>query len=83
MTTSPPQAVLLLCDIDDLTALVLTASLASAVRHAECAAVGALYDAGCFELPGRRTSLIASLTRYFSFWDCHVDTSIITAVLSS
>ena len=62
MTTSPPQAVLLLCDIDDLTALVLTASLASAVGHAECAAVGALYDAGSFKLPSGRTSLVTSLS---------------------
>ena len=72
----PPQAFLLaLLNIDDRTALVLTAVLASTVRHAELAAVGALDDSGSGELPGRRTSLVTSLSRYFSFWDCHVDTS--------
>ena len=62
-------------NIDDRTALVLAASLARTMRHAESAAVGALNDAGGRELPGGRTSLITSLTRYLSFRDCHVDTS--------
>ena len=74
--TFPPQAFLLaLFNSDDGTTLVLTAGLTSAMRHAESAAVGALYDIGCGELPYGRTSLITSLSRYFSFWDCHVDTS--------
>ena len=46
---------------DDRAALVLSASLASAVGHAECAAVGTLDDAGSFELPSGRTSLVTSL----------------------
>jgi hypothetical protein len=62
VTASPPQAVLLaLINIDDYAALVLSASLANAVGHAECAAVGALDDAGSFELPSGRTSLVTSL----------------------
>ena len=73
--TFPPQASLVLLNIDDCTALVLTASLAGAVRHAESAAVGALYYAGSGELPHGRPSLVTSLSGYFSFWDCHVDTS--------
>ena len=73
--TFPPQASLVLLNIDDCTALVLTANLAGAVRHAESAAVGALYYAGSGELPHGRPSLVTSLSGYFSFWDCHVDTS--------
>ena len=73
---SPPQASLLaLLNSDDCTAIVLTAGLASTMRHAESAAVGALYHIGSGELPNGRTSLITSLSGYFSFWDCHVDTS--------
>ena len=69
------KLLLVLLNIDDDTALVLTASLASTMGHAESTAVGALYDAGSGELPHGRTSLITSLSGYFSFWDCHVDTS--------
>ena len=69
------KLLLVLLNIDDYTALVLTASLASTMGHAESTAVGALYDAGSGELPHGRTSLITSLSGYFSFWDCHVDTS--------
>ena len=69
------KLLLVLLNIDDYTALVLTASLAGAVRHAESAAVGALYYAGSGELPHGRPSLVTSLSGYFSFWDCHVDTS--------
>ncbi len=40
--TSPPKAFLLaLLNIDNLTAMVLSAGLAYAMRHAECTAVGA------------------------------------------
>jgi len=53
---------LALLNIDDLTALVLTASLASTMGHAECAAIGALDYAGSFQLPSRRTSLVTSLS---------------------
>jgi hypothetical protein len=61
--SSPPKAFLLaLLNADDLTAVVLTASLADTVRHAERATVGALHDAGSTELPGRRTSLVTSLS---------------------
>ena len=64
-----------LLNLDDRTALVLTAGLADAMGHAEFAAVGALDEIGSGELPDGRTSLVTSLTRYFSFRDCHVDTS--------
>ena len=69
------KLLLVLLNIDDDTALVLTAGLACTVGHAESTAVGALYNAGSGELPHGRTSLITSLSGYFSFWDCHVDTS--------
>lgn len=69
------KLLLVLLNIDDDTALILTASLASTMGHAESTAVGALYDAGSGELPHGRPSLITSLSGYFSFWDCHVDTS--------
>ena len=49
-------------NVYDLAAIVLTAGLASTMGHAECAAVGALYDAGDSELPCGRTSLITSLS---------------------
>ena len=74
--SSPPQAFLLaFLNIDDHATLVLTAGLAGAVRHAECAAVGALDYAGSGELPVGRTSLIASCSGCFSLRYCHVDTS--------
>ena len=74
--SSPPKAFLLaLLDADDLTAIVLSTSLASTMGHTECAAVGALDDCGSIQLPDGRTSLVTSLTRYFSLRDCHVDTS--------
>jgi len=74
--TFPPLAALLaLFNSDDCPALVLTASLAGAMGHAESTAVGALDDIGSGELPNGRTPLVTSLSRYFSFWDCHVDTS--------
>ena len=74
--TFPPQAALLaLFNSDDCPALVLTASLAGTMGHAESTAVGALDDIGSGELPNGRTPLVTSLSRYFSFWDCHVDTS--------
>jgi len=58
-----PQAFLLaFLNLDDCTALVLTASLAGAMRHAEGSAVGALDDAGGLELPSGRTSLVTSLS---------------------
>ena len=69
------SCLLALLNVDDHAARVLSASAASAVRHAKRAAVGACDNAGCGELPGGRTSLIASLSRNLSFWDCHVDTS--------
>ena len=69
------KVLLAFLNIDDRTALVLSAGLARMMGHAERAAVGALYDAGGRELPGGRTSHVTSLTRYFSFRDCHVDTS--------
>ena len=47
---------------DDCPTLVLTAGLTSAMRHAESAAVGALYDIGSGELPYGRTSLVTSLS---------------------
>ena len=60
-------------------AVALTAAAAAAqVREVELKllpAVGALDDAGGRELPGGRTSLVASLARYLSLRDCHVDTS--------
>lgn len=74
--TFPPLAALLaLFNSDDCPALVLTASLADTMGHAESTAVGALDDIGSGELPNGRTPLVTSLSRYFSFWDCHVDTS--------
>ena len=61
--SSPPKAFLLaLFNVYDLTAIVLTAGLASTMGHTECAAAGALYDAGDSELPCGRTSLITSLS---------------------
>ena len=61
--TFPPQAFLLaLFNSADGTTLVLTAGLTSAMRHAESAAVGALYDIGSGELPYGRTSLVTSLS---------------------
>ena len=63
LLTFPPQAFLLaLFNSDDGTTLVLTAGLTSAMRHAESAAVGALYDIGSGELPYGRTSLVTSLS---------------------
>jgi hypothetical protein len=62
-------------DLDDFTAIVLSAFRAGAVRHTECSAVGALYKRGGSELPGGRPSLVTSLSGYFSFWDRHIDTS--------
>ena len=53
----------------------LTASGADAVGHLVFAAAGALYNIGSFQLPVSRTSLVSSLTRYFTFRDSHCDTS--------
>jgi hypothetical protein len=53
---------LALLNSDDGTAIILTAGLASTMRHAESAAVGALYHIGSGELPNGRTSLITSLS---------------------
>ena len=64
-----------LVDIEDNTAVVLAASLACAVRHFVFAAAGALDEAGLFQFPHGRTSLVSSLTRYFTFRDSHCDTS--------
>ena len=73
----PPHKYLLaLFYVDDRTAFILSASRASAVRHNQFAAVGACYQLGSGELPNGRAPLITSLSRDFSFWDCHVvDTS--------
>ena len=61
--SSPPKAFLLaFFNVYDLAAIVLTAGLASTMGHTECAAAGALYDAGDSELPCGRTSLITSLS---------------------
>ena len=70
------EILLALFYVDDRTAVILSASRASAVRHNQFAAVGACYQLGSGELPNGRAPLITSLSRDFSFWDCHiVDTS--------
>ena len=73
---SSSKILLALFYVDDRTAVILSASRASAVRHNQFAAVGACYQLGSGELPNGRAPLITSLSRDFSFWDCHVvDTS--------
>jgi hypothetical protein len=73
---SPPQAFsLILFNVQDHAALVLSAVAASMMGQAELAAVGALDDAGGGELPVGRAPLITPLSGDFSFRDCHVDTS--------
>ena len=73
---SSSKILLALFYVDDRTAVILSASRASAVRHNQFAAVGACYQLGSGELPNGRAPLVTSLSRDFSFWDCHVvDTS--------
>jgi len=64
-----------LVDVEDDTAIVFAASFANAVRQFIFAAAGALYETGLLQLPSGRTSLVSSLTRYFTFRDSHRDTS--------
>ena len=61
----------------DLTAVIGTALLAHSVRQAQSAALRASDEARSFQLPVRRTSLIASCAGYFPLGDCHVDTYLI------
>lgn len=62
--------------INDSAAVILPTALAGTVGHAERPAVGASDHIGSNELPSGRTPLVTPLSGYFSFWDCHVDTSI-------
>jgi len=64
-----------LVDIEDNTAVILAASLAHTVRQLVFAAARALDQSGFLQLPSGRTSLVTSLTGYFTFRDSHYDTS--------
>ena len=61
----------------DLTAIVGTALRAHSVRQMQRTALGACHQTGSRQLPNGAASLIASLLRYFSLRDCHVDTSLV------
>ena len=81
--SAPLLSFLLLADLDNVASVVLAACLAGVVGQNKCAAVRALHNRGSRELPVGRASLVTSLSGYFSFRDCHVDTSSSVAVLSS
>ena len=64
-------------DLLDLTAIVGTAFRAHSVRQMQRTTLGACHQTGSRQLPNGAASLIASLLRYFSLRDCHVDTSLV------
>ena len=61
----------------DLTAIVVTASLASSVGLNGFAALGAHSYAGSGQLPVTATTLIATSLRHFTLRDSHGDTSLV------
>ena len=67
----------------DLTAIVVTASLASSVGSDGLAALGADGDAGSGQLPVGATALIATGRGHFTLRDSHGDTSLVKLLLTA
>ena len=74
---------LLSLGLNDLTALVGTASLASSVGSDGLAALGANCDAGSAQLPVGATALIAAGGRHFTLRNSHGDTSLVELLSNS
>ena len=66
----------------DLTAIVVTASLASSVGLNGFAALGTNGHAGSGQLPVTATALIATGLGYFTLRDSHGDTSLVNLLYS-
>ena len=66
-----PLVVLLSLNSQDLTAIVVAASLASSVGHDGLTALGAHSHAGSSQLPVGATALIAAGLGYFTLRDSH------------
>ena len=67
----------------DLTAIVVTASLASSVGLDGFAALGADGDIGSGQLPVTATTLIATGLRHFTLRDSHGDTSLVKLLFTA
>ena len=78
-----PHVVLLSLNSQDLTAIVVAASLASSVGHDGFTALGANCDAGSGQLPVGATALIAAGLGHFTLRDSHGDTSLVKLLLTA
>ena len=67
----------------DLTAFVVTASLASSVGHDGFAALGANAHAGSGQLPVGATALVAAGLGHFTLGDSHGDTSLVKLLFTA
>ena len=75
--------VLLSLNSQDLTAIVVAASLASSVGHYGLTALGANRNAGSRQLPVGATALIAAGLGHFTLRDSHGDTSLVKLLLTA
>ena len=78
-----PLVVLLSLNSQDLTAIVVAASLASSVGHDGFTALGANCNAGSGQLPVGATALIAAGLGHFTLRDSHGDTSLVKLLLTA
>ena len=74
---------LLSLDSQDLTAIVVTASLASSVGHDGLTALGANCHTGGRQLPVGTTALIAAGLGHFTLRNSHGDTSLVKLLLTA
>ena len=85
-TRKPSSAfprVLLSLNVQNLTTVVGTASLASSVGHYGLTALGANRNAGSGQLPVGATALIAAGLGHFTLRDSHGDTSLVKLLFTA